>query len=220
MRDRQIRSRLSSGPRPAHRHRSARAVLAVLALATTTGLGGVLVTPAAAAAPPGAMPAVATPAGTTRSATTAKKPLTTTVTTLGRARVGQPVATFARALGRRPGPITPSGNDTCWIRTIVGLRDVTVMVLNKPASAVRRVDIHTTTIKTTRGVGVGSTRAQVLAAYRGKVTTSPHKYVPGGQYLTVRSGKYALLFETDEKGRVTTYRFGEAEPVSWVEGCS
>jgi hypothetical protein len=43
--------------------------------------------------------------------------------------------------------------------------------------------------------------------------------VIGGQYLTVRSGRYALLFETDEKGRVTTYRLGEAEPVSWIEGC-
>jgi len=207
-------------PRSGGRSGSARVLLAGLALATITGLGGALVTPAAAVTAPAGATQASTPASTTLSASTAKKPLRTTVTTLGRARVGQPVATFARALGRRPGPVTPSGNDTCWVRTIVGLRGVTVMVLDKPASAVRRVDIRTTAIKTTRGVGVGSTRAQVLAAYRGKVTTAPHKYVTGGQYLTVRSGKFALLFETNGKGRVTTYRFGEAEPVSWVEGCS
>jgi hypothetical protein len=147
--------------------------------------------------------------------------LTATTTALGPARVGQPLAAFAAALGRRPAAAAPGEGDTgCWVRALVGLPGVTLMTLDSADGAVRRVDVHdTSSIRTAAGVGVGSTEDQVKAAYPG-ARVEPHKYVDGAHYLTVADGAHGLVFETDAKKVVTTYRFGESDPISWVESCS
>jgi hypothetical protein len=85
---------------------------------------------------------------------------------------------------------------------------------------VARVDVGGPEPRTSTGVGVGSTEAEVQAAYPGGVAVSPHKYTgPDGHYLTVapREGA-ALIFETDG-GKVTRYRAGNLPPVAYVEGC-
>ena len=55
------------------------------------------------------------------------------------------------------------------------------------------------------------------------MTATPHKYLPGGEYLTVRSASPAdslrrMVFET-ENGRVTHFRAGRVPEVEWVERC-
>ena len=70
---------------------------------------------------------------------------------------------------------------------------------------------------------VGQTRADIERLYAGRVEARPHEYVAGGNYLRVtdpaiRDG--ALVFETDENGRVTRWRVGRAPQVDYVEGCS
>jgi hypothetical protein len=85
---------------------------------------------------------------------------------------------------------------------------------------VARVDVTASGPRTSTGVGVGSTEAEVQAAYPGGVAVTPHKYTgPAGHYLTIepRSGA-ALIFETDGS-RVTRYRAGNLPPVAYVEGC-
>jgi hypothetical protein len=128
-------------------------------------------------------------------------------------------SSFATALGRRLEPTEGSGNDSCWQRTMVGLRGVSLMVLGRADSAVVRVDITDPEIRTSSGVGVGSTEVQVERAFPGLVEVQPHKYEPNGHYLIVHSGPHDLLFETNAGKTVTTYRFGNKEPVGYVEGC-
>jgi hypothetical protein len=51
----------------------------------------------------------------------------------------------------------------------------------------------------------------------------PHEYVPGGNYLRVTDPAIAdgaIVFETDEAGRVTRWRVGRAPQVDYVEGCA
>ncbi len=85
---------------------------------------------------------------------------------------------------------------------------------------VARVDVEGPGPRTSTRVGVGSTEAEVQAAYPGGVVVSPHKYTgPEGHYLTVtpREGA-ALIFETDGS-KVTQYRAGSLPAVAYVEGC-
>lgn len=75
--------------------------------------------------------------------------------------------------------------------------------------------------RTAAGVGVGSTQAQVQAAYGARMRTEPHHYTDG-RYLIVPDGDTTrqIIFETDAQGRVTYVRAGRLPEVGWVEGCS
>ena len=88
---------------------------------------------------------------------------------------------------------------------------------------VARVDVDSAGVMSDAGVAVGDSAARVTDAYAGRVTATPHKYVPGGQYLTVRpvppaDSPHRMVFET-ENGRVTRFRSGRVPEVEWVERC-
>ena len=73
------------------------------------------------------------------------------------------------------------------------------------------------------GARVGMSKAQAVALYPGRVTEQPHHYVRGGQTLRIASpggGKGVLVLETDETGKITSWRVGLAPQVDYVEGCS
>lgn len=81
-------------------------------------------------------------------------------------------------------------------------------------------------IRTLSGIGVGATETEVLAAYSGRIETQPHPYggPEGKHYLVFTPADAAdqhlsLIFETDGQ-RVTRFRSGLADPVSWIEGCA
>lgn len=78
---------------------------------------------------------------------------------------------------------------------------------------------QTSRTRTDRGIGTGSTEAQVRAAYPDVVQT-PHAYTDGS-YLTATSedGRYAIVFETDG-ARVTLIRGGDERSKGQVEGCA
>jgi len=70
---------------------------------------------------------------------------------------------------------------------------------------------------------VGDSAAKVADVYATRMSATPHKYIPGAQYLTVRSASPAdstrrMVFET-ENGRVTRFRTGRVPEVEWVERC-
>ncbi|WP_395645409.1 hypothetical protein [Terricaulis sp.] len=88
-------------------------------------------------------------------------------------------------------------------------------------------------LKTDRGFGIGSTAAEIKAAYGASAMSEPHKYVAGAEYITVwTSGAPAsagafvqdasargIRYETDAQGRVTAVHAG-GPSIQNVEGCS
>jgi hypothetical protein len=148
------------------------------------------------------------------------RPWVVTPIGFGPVLAGLPVTELSRALG---GPIAPAyeaGSACAYMRSAALPTDVLVMIQH---DTVARVDVRARGVLTAEGVGVGDTEQRVLAAYEGRVKTSPHKYTgPTGHYLTVSAppdSTHLIVFETD--GRiVTTYRSGRRSAVELVEGCS
>lgn len=77
------------------------------------------------------------------------------------------------------------------------------------------------TLKTDKGVGLGATPAQVMAAYPG-AKSEPHKYEesPPAAYLTVWTtpDKEGTVFEVNGQGVVGTIHAG-GPSIQYVEGC-
>lgn len=75
--------------------------------------------------------------------------------------------------------------------------------------------------KTDKGVGLGATPAQVMAAYPGIVST-PHEYEdPPAVYLTLwtKPEKEGTRFEINHEGVVGSIHAGD-ETIQYVEGCA
>jgi hypothetical protein len=67
------------------------------------------------------------------------------------------------------------------------------------------------------------TAEELKQLYGDALQSMPHKYVEGGQYLSVDADAEApskLVFETDASGNVTRWRVGLLPQANYVEGCS
>ena len=88
---------------------------------------------------------------------------------------------------------------------------------------VARVDVDSAGVRSDAGIAVGDSAGRVNSVYAGRVSATPHKYIAGGQYLTVtetspQDSTLRIVFETDS-GRVTRFRSGRIPEVGWVERC-
>ena len=88
---------------------------------------------------------------------------------------------------------------------------------------VARVDVDSAGVRTDSGISVGDSAGKVASVYGDRVTSTPHKYVQGGRYLSVRPASPSdstrrIVFET-ENGRVMRFRAGRLPEVAWVERC-
>jgi hypothetical protein len=73
------------------------------------------------------------------------------------------------------------------------------------------------------GGRVGMTVRELQALYHGALQSTPHKYVEGGQSLSMPASGVApgkLVVETDASGKATQWRVGLPPQVDYVEGCS
>lgn len=88
------------------------------------------------------------------------------------------------------------------------------------------------TLRTDRGFGVGSTAAEIKAAYGDGAAVEPHNYVGlPAEYITVWTGgrpsepyvqdaaARGIRYETDENGVVTLIHVG-GPSIQYVEGCA
>ena len=86
-----------------------------------------------------------------------------------------------------------------------------------------RYDVGTDKETAPGGGKVGMSVDQLKTLYGDKLQSAPHKYVQGGQNLSVAgpgTPPSKLVFEADAAGKVTAWRLGIVPQVDYVEGCS
>ena len=143
---------------------------------------------------------------------------TVTPAGIGPVRVGMSVDDLRRATEVT---LPAGGLASCtYVRPSGAPPGVSVMLAS---GQVARIDVDSSGVRTDAGISVGDSAARIGQAYAGRVTTRPHKYVSGGEYLIVKAASPAdstlrIVFES-EGGRITRLRSGRAPEVEWVERC-
>jgi hypothetical protein len=143
--------------------------------------------------------------------------MTVTEYGVGPIRAGMTVAQAAQAMGG--GFAAPKGGTSGCTYAVLTKAPPGLAVMLQDGK-VARVDVRSGTTRTAAGARVGDSEARVKSLYAGRVTTTPHKYIQGGHYLTVTppDTNYRIVFETDGK-KVTSFRSGRVPEVEQVEGC-
>jgi len=91
------------------------------------------------------------------------------------------------------------------------------MILNEKITRIEVVSKESE-VTTSKGLGIGSTKQEVLLKYD-NVQVSPHYYRADGEYLEVKlENGYGLIFAT-HNGIVTNFHLGSYPGVGAVEGC-
>ena len=143
---------------------------------------------------------------------------TVTPSGIGPIRVGMTLEDLKRVGGDVN---APAGNADCaYVRPPSAPAGVSVMLAH---GEVTRIDVESSGVQSDADIVVGDSASRVNEVYAGRVTATPHKYVQGGQYLTVHStspqdSAFRIVFEI-EAGRVTRFRSGRLPEVAWVERC-
>jgi hypothetical protein len=125
-------------------------------------------------------------------------------------------------LHRDESSVLDPANPCSYVSRVAGLDGLFFML---DGTRVVRVDVDGgSASRTVSGIGIGSTEAEVEAAYPGRTATTPHPYtgLEGGHYLEVTDPSapgYSIIFETDGT-KVTSYRSGLEQYVAAIEGCA
>ena len=141
------------------------------------------------------------------------------------ARFNDDAAAVQRAWGQRMAPVpAPESPDAChYLLTQPRAPKGFGLAFMMEGGKFVRVDVDGRDIVAPGGLRVGQSAADVLAAFPAQVSEQPHKYVEDGKVLVVApadGGEARLVFETDAKGIVTSWRIGLEPQVHYVEGCS
>lgn len=133
--------------------------------------------------------------------------------------VGMSVDELRRATGNVTVP-GDSASECAYVRPPNAPAGLSVMLAR---GRVARIDVDSGGVRTDAGIAVGDTATRAKEAYGARAVATPHKYVPGGQYLTVTPADPAdstlrTVFEI-ENGRVARFRLGRMPEVAFVERC-
>jgi hypothetical protein len=173
---------------------------------------------AVATVPAGAQPDRSTPDGSLRAESAGQKPdlhrWRMTRHGFGRLKVGLNRAKIERRTGRKLRFSYNTGSCAIW--GIRGVRGLAIMTIR---GRLARVDAHRGTWRTSTGIRIGDTEAEIRERYA-RLRTAPHPYDPDGQYLIVRGPNRRVVFETNGADEVTNFRGGRVPPVMYIEGCA
>lgn len=149
-------------------------------------------------------------------------------------RVGMTRAEVTAAVGAQANPNTVGGADpqTCDLFHPANAPEGMLVMIQQDVLTSITLR-NNTTLKTDRGFGVGSTAAEIKAAYGASAVSEPHKYVQGAEYITVwttgapatpgtfvqDANARGVRYETDAQGVVTAVHAG-GPSIQNVEGCS
>jgi hypothetical protein len=117
----------------------------------------------------------------------------------------------------------PNEGSTCYYLTPKWVKKPSDFAFMAEDGKFVRYDVGTDKEAAPGGGKVGMTVEELQKLYRNALQSSPHKYVDGGQYLSIAASGVApskLVFETDAAGKVTAWRVGLTPQVDYVEGCS
>ena len=136
---------------------------------------------------------------------------------IGPLRAGMTVAQANSAIGG--GFAAPKGySGGCGYAVLTkGPSGLAVMLQD---GKIARVEVRSGGIATAAGARIGDSESRIKSLYAGRLTSTPHKYVTGGHYLTVTPSGSAnrIVFETDGS-KVTEFRSGQTPAVEQVERC-
>jgi hypothetical protein len=117
----------------------------------------------------------------------------------------------------------PSEGSTCYYLTPKWVKKPSDFAFMAEDGKFVRYDVGIDKEAAPGGGKVGMTVDELQKLYGNALQTSPHKYVEGGQYLSIAASGVApskLVFETDAAGKVSAWRVGLSPQVDYVEGCS
>ncbi len=122
------------------------------------------------------------------------------------------------AMTRLDGYTSQDTDPACHYLYPTAQSGVYIMVIDGRVVRFDIYDAEANTV-TARGIGIGSSKAEVIDAYP-NTTISPHHYIaPEGEYLEVKlDNGNGLIFETDHD-IVTSFRLGSYPAVGYIEGC-
>jgi hypothetical protein len=182
------------------------------------------------APPPTAPPAEAPPA------TTAPPVDANAITSEGwnTLRVGMTRAAVTAAVGATATPGAVGGPDPQACDLFHPANAPQGMLVMIQQDVLRSIIVRNNTeLRTDRGFGVGSSAAEIKAAYGASAVSEPHKYVDGAEYITVWTtgdppattpyvqdpNARGIRYETNAQGVVTAVHAG-GDTIQNVEGCS
>lgn len=159
--------------------------------------------------------------------TNAQTPLTAqsklAINGINSVRVGMTITEAEKATGQRLLSPYNYEDDFCYYRQARGgPQGLNFMIIE---GQIARIDVFgQSEITTISGAKIGDTEEKIKSLYGDKIKVSPHPYIKG-HYLTyvprsVEDSNYRVIFETNERGRVISFRSGRLPEVSWIEGCS
>jgi len=137
---------------------------------------------------------------------------------IGNIHAGMTVEQAAQANG---GGIAPprGGSSGCGYATLYKAPPGLAMMVEN--GKIARIEVRSGRTPTSLGARIGDSEARIKSLYAGRVASTPHKYLPGGHYLTVTPADGSanrIVFETDGKV-VTEFRSGAWPAVEYVERC-
>lgn len=154
-------------------------------------------------------------------------------------RVGMTRAEVTAAVGAQANPNTVGGADPASCDLFHPARAPEGMLVMIQQDVLTSIILrNNTTLRTDRGFGVGSTAAEIKAAYGASALVQPHKYVDGAEYITIWTdtggatpdaqsnipedttpNARGIRYETNAEGVVTAVHAGGTS-IQYVEGCS
>ncbi len=198
--------------------------LALLILALAAASACKREAPAAAAAPTDA-PAPSVPAAAPETAPSAAAPPSggqTSFAGYGDMKLGSTIEEARAAWG---GELSgaPSEGSTCHYLSPKWVQAPSDFAFMMEEGKFVRYDVGNDRKTAPGGGKVGMDVDQLKTLYGDALQSAPHKYVQGGQNLSVAgtgTPPSKLVFEADAAGKVTAWRVGIAPQVDYVEGCS